>query len=429
MRAETKSILWIMGLVTLVSAWRHYGSTSPDLLASWMAGLNFARGAFDQVYYGSNGLFTMRPPESWVVELQSGGHTEAIYPFIYPPLWAWVMSKVTMITTFPVLVFVANLVNPILIMASVLLAARMVAGQLSTKVFLLIAALALGSSVTAVVALEQNQPQILVSFLLVLAAERTLKGDDRMAGLALALAASIKLYPAVFAIIWLAQRNWSALTAFTLFGGALGLASIAVAGWPMHAAFLHELSAISGTALVTFFTHSIDPTIAELFFKDQMTFYLGLDAEAVAGWTVMEKPALWRVLSGLGMLSVIVGIFVFAGRPVGRDPLFWPTAFIALALVSPLSWGYHYLSALVFLPVLIDRLGLRLGAFSIFAILWPTSIFYILIDSKIVPWALVAQPLGTAMMAAFGVALALFMRAPKTHAQARTSRPSTVPAE
>ncbi|MEL7345694.1 MAG: glycosyltransferase family 87 protein, partial [Pseudomonadota bacterium] len=205
MRAQSKSIFFIMGLVTLLSAWRHAGSMSPDLLASWMAGLNFARGAMDEVYFASTGLFTMRPPETWVTELHASGYDGAIYPFIYPPLWAWAMSKMTAITSFETLVFIGNLINPLLIMGSILLAARMAARHLSSLHFLLIGIVALGSSVIAVVALEQNQPQILVSFLLVLAAERTRGGDPRTAGIALALAASIKLYPAVFAIIWLAQ--------------------------------------------------------------------------------------------------------------------------------------------------------------------------------------------------------------------------------
>ncbi|MEL7344213.1 MAG: hypothetical protein AAFN59_05050, partial [Pseudomonadota bacterium] len=207
-----------------------------------------------------------------------------------------------------------------------------------------------------------------------------------------------------------AQRNWTALFSFTVFGGALGLASIAVAGWPLHEAFLNELSAISGTALVTFFTHSIDATVLELFFKDQAQFLFGLDRPAIAGWHVLEKPTVWRTLDGAAMLGVIVGIFWFARRPCGMHELFWPACFVALALVSPLSWGYHYLSAVVFLPVLMDRFGLRWGAVAVFAILWPTSIAYIMLDSKIVPWAIVAQPGGTVAMAVFGGLLVLLIR-------------------
>ena len=41
----------------------------------------------------------------------------------------------------------------------------------------------------------QNQPQILVSFLTVLALERAMRGHERTAGLALAVAAAIKVYP------------------------------------------------------------------------------------------------------------------------------------------------------------------------------------------------------------------------------------------
>ncbi|MDX1739050.1 MAG: glycosyltransferase 87 family protein, partial [Alphaproteobacteria bacterium] len=50
-------------------------------------------------------------------------------------------------------------------------------------------------------ALRENQPQILVSFLILLAIERERAGWNIAGGAALALAASIKLYPALFALL------------------------------------------------------------------------------------------------------------------------------------------------------------------------------------------------------------------------------------
>lgn len=428
MTGEKRLIVVIMAVVTLASAWRHFDSTSPDLLASWMAGLNFARGAHWDIYFGSSDLFTMRPPASWVWELKSSGHTDAIYPFIYPPLWAWLTAKLTQVASFPLVVFVANIINPLLMMGTILLAARMARGALSVSQFLIIGVVAFSMTVIAVVALEQNQPQIFVSFLLVLAAERSRSGDWRSAGAALALAASVKLYPAIFALIWIAQRDWKPLSAFVCVGGALGLTSIAVAGWPLHAEFLHELSAISGTALVTFFTHSIDATVAELFFKEQATFLVNLNEGGVGVWAVLAKTPLWRMADAAMMLSVIAGIYWFARRRAGQDALFWPTCFVALALVSPLSWGYHYLSALVFLPVLFERFGARYGLLMIAAILWPTSIPYIVLDSQIVPWAMIAQPVGTAAMACFGLALAWIIRTRLKPTSATALRPHSDPA-
>lgn len=405
MENENRLIYGIMAVVTLSAAWRHFGVMSPDLLASWMAGLNFARGTYWDIYFGSGDLFTMRPPASWIWELKSDGHRGAIYPFIYPPLWAWFSSKLTMITSFEAIAFVGNILNPLLLMGSILLAARMSRVRMSRSLFLILGIAALATSVSAIVALEQNQPQIFVTFLLVLAAERTHARDPRYAGAALALAASIKLYPAFFVVIWIAQRNWNALVSFVLVGGVLGLTSILVAGWPLHAEFLQELSAISRTALVTFFTHSIDATVAQLFFQDEATYLLGLDEGAVAGWSVLAKSPLWLFLDKLSLIAVAAGLFVCAKRPVGHDPLFWPAAFVALALVSPLSWGYHYLSALVFLPVLVARFGARWGGLSVFVILWPTSIINITFENPYIPWTKIAQPGGTATMAIYLILL------------------------
>jgi len=289
------------------------------------------------------------------------------------------------------------------------LAARMSRIVMSPVIYVCTGLLMFSMTAMAIVAIEQNQPQIVVAFLTVLAVERSVNGAPRTAGFALALAASIKLYPVLFVLFWLIRGERRPVIAFTVAGLGLGFLSVAVAGWPLHVAFLEQMRIISGTALLTFFTYNIDAVVAKVFFRDAMTFVEDLDLGSATGWTVLAKPTLWKILDALALLAALGGLTVLARRT--RDPLFWPLAFTAIALVSPLTWGYHYLAALAFLPSLLDRIGIAAGILTALVILFPSSPIYIVADLPTLKFTDWSTLLGT--LAMFGYAallLALILR-------------------
>lgn len=393
---------------------RYHTEPSPDLLATWMAGKYFGAGILDQIYPADQSVFIMRPPDNWLPDLRASGYNGAIYPFIYPPIWAWVGSGIYAITSFENFASAASFLNPIMLGTTVWLAARMVAEEMAPVVFVIVMAALFATSISALVALEQNQPQILVGFLMVWGVERTRNGAPVLGGVAMAIAASLKLYPAIFALLWWAQGERKASSAFVLFGGAVGMASIALTGWPLHAEFLAEIRVISGSVLTTFFTYSLDPTIAEAFFSEQMHQISSLKVlqpgELSSGWSVMAKPALWRLLDAILLIGAVVFLYRVARTAHGQDPLFWPMAFTLIALLSPLSWGYHYLPALAFAAGLLGRFGTRKGALAIFTVFFPISTVFLLISPPWLPWAVTVQPLATFAMALYAVFLWLALR-------------------
>jgi len=100
--------------------------------------------------------------------------------------------------------------------------------------------------------------------------ERHRAGAPLTAGAVIALAASIKLYPALLALPFLASGNRRAFGSFVVIGASLGGLSIALAGWPLHSLFLAEVGRISGTVMSTIHTYSFDAIIGQMFFADQM---------------------------------------------------------------------------------------------------------------------------------------------------------------
>ncbi len=326
---------------------------SADLRAVWLAGAFYDAGTPGMIYAGSDGIFTMKPPLHWIEQVQAEGVETPVYPFIYPPLWAWVSAQVVSLTTFGDAVFVATGVNLLLLASMPYLAYRIARPGMSMTTFLLLSLPLFAFTNPFLIPLEENQPQILVSFLVLLAIERSRNGAPVAGGIAMALAASIKLYPAVFALLWLLGREKRAFTAFVIAGGSLGIASLLVAGWPMHAAFLNEIRAISSSALYSTANYSLDPFIAKLLLAEDMIRITTEETGGASIWKVVEKNTLWRAVNGVLFVGTLGLLAFLAWRGKASHAYFWPAAFLLLALVSPLTWLYHLIPALVFLPALL----------------------------------------------------------------------------
>lgn len=377
MMSGKTSIVMICAAVCVVFAVSVGEIGSHDLLALWNAGGAFAEGRLDQVYAGYDSLFTMQPPESWTPPPGHNAEEIALYPFIYPPLWAFMMSLPQGAISFTGFSIIAAVCNMVLILAASLLAYRIAAPRMNLSRFLLLGAVLFCTSTVFLLPLGENQPQILVTVLMLAAIERNRAGSPAAAGICLALAASIKLYPVLFALIWLAAGDRRSVAWTAIVGAALAALSVLVAGWPLHAAFLHEVSAISKTAFFSFATVSLDAAIANNGLLISMTSF---DTTATGGetkWLVAEKPALWRAFSMTMLALVLFGYFATARRGWSRHPLYWPAAIIALNLVLPLAWVYYYLAAAVFLPALLAPRESTTAKIMAIAPILPTSVYVI----------------------------------------------------
>lgn len=320
MSPESRACLILIGAFTTISVMTFRGAPSPDLLASWVAGQMWAAGETGQIYPALDTVFPMLPPEGWPKHLAAQGYVGAVFPFVYPPIWAVLTGALTRLFSLAVFEDAATLLNPLALGGMCWLALRATGpGKLPRPVLLAVGLFLMLVTLPGAVALEQNQPQILVSLLIVAAIERDRAGAPRAAGIALAVAASIKLYPVLFTVIWLARRRWGALATFTIAGAVLGGASVALAGWPLHAEFLALVGSIRHTALVTSFTYGIDAGIAQIWFADALRFVTGhgQTGDVTRGWTILEKPGAWVALSTAALVAVLGAAAAVAARRPG----------------------------------------------------------------------------------------------------------------
>ena len=353
--------------------------SSADLLAVWLSGIEFGRGDLDQIYPRPSELFTMQPPDGWLALARSIGHDGPVYPYIYPPLWAALLSPLTAAADYAALRTTASFINFVLIVGTVAAAYRASRYRAPMWTYFAISLPLLSLTTPGLQAMHENQPQILVSFLLVLSVERMRHKSFAWAGVALALAASLKIFPALFVIIWIINRQWRALAALALFGAALAAASVLIAGWPLHELFLNQLLSISQTVLTTGHSYNLNSVIAHYFFSSELIYVNAVShpfsSEVVpVGWEILPKNALWRGLSTVALLAAVIWAGARIRRDPGVEPTVWMFAFGAMALLGPISWPYYYIPLLAFLPVIVDRLGSAKGLIILTITLLPATI-------------------------------------------------------
>jgi len=335
---------------------------SGDLLPLWLAGQAFAEGARDAVYAPAEPIYRMLPPEGWTERARALGYEGFVYPFVYPPLWAWLFAGLTRVTDFATVAAAAGAMNTALLVAMPLLARRAAGATLGVFGYLVLSQVLIHMTSVGMVALYQNQAQILVAFLVVLALERAHAGRPVAAGSAMALAASIKLFPALFVLFWLASGERRAAACFAVVGLGLGLASLAVAGWPLHEAFLAQVAAIGDTGFFSPFSFSFDGVATRLAAPDPIAVeqaHTAAEPGVPRTITVAGKPPALALAGMIALAALTLGVALAMARSdrETRYRALWPAALALLPLIGPLAWGYYFLAATAFAPTLLSRFG------------------------------------------------------------------------
>jgi len=413
--SQVLTLLLVGIFIALAFLWSA-GSDSSDLMATWLAGHFYGLGEFDQIYPDSDDVFTMLPPEKWGPLLENTPYVGPVFPFVYPPVWAALTSLIPDYQAFRSVAVYASLVNSALLAATGILAWRAAQSKLNPAVYILIVYAALAFTVVGSVALLENQPQILVSFLIVLAIDRSRAGAQVLAGIALAVAAAIKIYPAVFALFWLATGQKRALAAFMIAGGALGVFSILLVGWPLHQEFFGQLNAVSNTSLVTAISFNLNPFLIQLCCVDQIVtvrpFEVNHTPDPTVAWYYIALSGIWIWVMRLLLLATIAWLFrtMKYSDTQTRHAVIWPLATILIALQVPLAWSYYYIPAIAFLPSLIDNLGVRTGTLTILAVTVPLSLPLVPIFNSIKVAPVGFQIVGTLAISAMALAFYLASR-------------------
>ena len=406
---DLRRALLMLGLWTLYAIWQQWGHWGEDLSALYIAGHLWQSGQSALIYAAPPGFFG-GAAASWTPVMADLGIADRIvFPYVYPPLWAVLVAPLTSVLGPQGFADAVTLLQVPLLAGSVLLAARLLKPEgMSLQIWVVIGITGLLASVQSYLALWHNQPTITVTFLILLALVCLGKDRPVAAGAALALAAAIKLTPAAFALIFLIDRQYRALAAFALIGGALGLLSLALAGIDLHLTFLGSLRAIRGTALLNAVNVSLLPAL--LAAGSALGLRTPVDMQSplvilhdVPGWLTAGLS-----LAGVAILAAVLLALKDQPAALRRGIGVFATALI-LALFGPLGWLHYYLLPLFLVPGLFGLLGRRTAMLLALAVAIPSfRLAFAGIGS--LPWP-VASYLWASLAAWLAVLAALYLRA------------------
>lgn len=373
MQSPALRLAGLIALLAVALVVVRFGPAVPsrDLMALWLAAKAVAAGDPGSVYPPLSPLFEMRPPIDWFAQARDLGRPGEVYPYLYPPLWAWLLAPVTRWLDFGTVAAGAFLFNSLMLLTAPLVGLRLALGG-QAAVRGMGPALAFGLALLLLtrigpVALLQGQPQIAVAFLVLLGLERDRNGHPLAGGVAMGLAIALKLSPLPLALIWLVAGRWRAFGAAAVTGGVLGLASVGLAGWAPHAQFLAELRAIDHTMLVSSAAYSMDVIVAVLGGGTGGQLISSLPAEITdptivgaaaapqLGWLVLPKPPLYSLAQRVILIALVLGTGLALRRlddPARRAAL-WSAAMTAIAFFGPIGWVYYYIAPAALAPAVL----------------------------------------------------------------------------
>ena len=383
-RVRLGAALILLGAVMSIGIRFMWNTHPPDLSAIYMAGWLFAHDRFDLVYAAPEGFFGGTPP-AWMPALQEIGlYGGEVLPYVYPPLWAALVSPLAGALEPQTFFRAADIVLVCLLAASSLVAWRMARSwAMPLWAWIAVSAVALLTSLTSFMAMVQLQPHILVVFLTLMAFERYGAGRSWLGGALLGIAAALKLGPAALILIFLADRDWRALGGFATAALVCAALSLLLAGPDLHHAFLASVTnAVAGTQ-ITGVTFSAEVVLNGIASALGMAETIDMTARNVR---IGETPLVFGLLGKLAMLAGLAwGYHVTA--PLDRQKRLVARLFLLgllVGLFGPLGWVFYFLPQIFLLPALVGLMPLRpalycLGGGLVF-LSWP---FFLLVGMNV----------------------------------------------
>jgi len=347
--------------VLLLMLWAAYaftqvwGAWPEDLAAVYMAGHMIQSGRPDLVYLVTPDSFVNATPTAWLPELHAIGLPEdaEAFPYIYPPLWAALVAPLTgVMGPYDFFKLIAAAQIPLLALG-VWLAWRLVrpASDIPFWLWAAFSALLLLTNLSVTVALGLMQPQIAVSVLCLFSIQRRSRGRDWTAGIALAIAAAIKMSPAALVLIFVVERRWHALTAFVSSSALIWGMGWLLAGADLHRDFLATLDLIRDTTILSSINFSVNSMLLTFWYA--VGPLLGARLE-ISDVVVQNLPPAITILSKMILLVALATTLLIARRISAA----WRPVFLLfqltllLALFGPFSWAHYFLIQILLAPAI-----------------------------------------------------------------------------
>ncbi|MZR12327.1 DUF2029 domain-containing protein [Maritimibacter sp. DP07] len=373
MTRQAPIAILIAAIWAAVTLYLNYGTWKLDLTALYYAARSWDAGLTDLLYDPGPLTYLVTPPRAWTDWALAEGWADPTFtPYLYPPLIAVALAPVAAHVSAAaffngaVVAFAAATVWMVWLSWRLLDVRRLGPAAWAAVSFLLLIATAPGY-----MSFWFGQPQILVSAITLAAFVALARGHDLRAGALLALAAAAKLSPALLVVIFVMERRWRALGWFACVGGALGLASLLLAGWPLHAEMLTKLALIEERVLLSHIVVTLELVLYQL-------------GELAAGGGFFDIKTARMVMEPAWITWTVRGFLVAATlatwwltRGLSDRPRIW-TRLLAMLLITllanPLGWVHYLILPIAMMPGLFELIDRRAATLATAAFVLPLSL-------------------------------------------------------
>jgi alpha-1,2-mannosyltransferase len=341
---------WILAGWIFLTGYSAFNVWQGDMAGIFMAAHFYASGQYDLIYAATSGVVS-ETPAPWLPALTEIGKAEvSTFPYVYPPVWAVILSPLAKVFSVQALLNGALVVQLAVYAWSIWLAWDLTGRVMPWGRWAVISVSLSALLGAPFIALLLNQPQITISFLILLATRQLVLGRDTKAGLTLALAAGIKLTPLVFLLLFPVLGRWRGLMAMV--GGlvVIGVLGFLLAGPDLSAAFVARVETLSGQTMASRITFNIAPLLIHFMpggFEMVKSFD---DASFVA-----IAPPLLKLVTG-AILFTLLGVAIYLTRrfaPAHRAYVLTTAFTLITALAGPIGWVHYYLGPTLLLPGLL----------------------------------------------------------------------------
>jgi alpha-1,2-mannosyltransferase len=370
-RDRTLAVVLALAFAAALIVWQWNG-THRDLNAIYIAANFLAQGRPDLVYVATVDVFPDIASPEWQA-LQEGRACAPIcaYPYVYPPVWAWLAAPLAAATTEQGFSNILLFLNMPMLAAIPLLAFRLWQPDMGAAKWTFRSVFLLFFTTIGTIGIANNQPQLAVTFLMLAAFEREAAGSRRLGGVLLGLAAALKIYPILLALFWLRGGNRVSVAFAAGVAAGFAVLSFAVAGVGLNMAFVQTAAGLSATLHPGSWNYSLPSVFG----------WLDIDALRAAkaageawGPAVLAKALGLAVL--LGGLALIHARWN-AGDDLWRRRALLPALFALVCLFGPIGWTHYFIVPLLALQVLPLLYGARGQAMMIGLMLlafWPLHV-------------------------------------------------------
>jgi hypothetical protein len=415
-----RSVVRALALTALVLAGYGFAimplASGADLAPLMVAARLIARGDVAAIYAHDPATIDIFDEHLWVATADSIGYGDGrYYIYLYPPLWAALLAPLTCVVPFAPVFWIAGAVNIAAIGLTLVITATQWNRLMLRPLPMLFCLIALCVSYPLFKTVLLGQIQPLVVLLVVVSIASGQSGRPRLAGAMLAIAAAIKIVPALIALYWLFNGRRACAAWFAIIGGALAALSLALAGWDAHLGFLRALGDLSVGYAVGLDNQSLVAWLAEA----------SRPAGKVHTIPVYAVPMWMRAVVGLFATSCILALIRSAPQDKAAEALALLSIFLVATIAAPIAW-LHYFFALAVPLLILARDGvLRLCAIAIAALLSLPTVLYLFENevtrASLLTWGGMIASLSVVALSAIYIRQS--MRLAPTRVSAQTAAP------